>query len=165
MAVNTGSKAGATTFTTPSDREVALTRVFDAPRRLVFEAWTNPKHVPQWMTGPDGWTMPVCEIDLRPGGEWRFVWRKSNGTEMEMRGIYREIEPPERLVHTERWGEEWPETLNTVVLTEKDGKTTMTATMLYPSKEARDAALKTGMSDGADVSFDRLAEYVRTMAI
>ena len=165
MAVNTGSKASATTFTTPSDREVALTRVFDAPRRLVFEAWTNPKHVPHWMTGPDGWTMPVCEIDLRPGGEWRFVWRKSNGTEMEMRGVYREIKPPERLVHTERWGEEWPETLNTVVLTEKDGKTTMTATMLYPSKEARDAALKTGMNDGADVSFDRLAEYLRTMAI
>jgi len=74
-----------------------------------------------------------------------------------------EAQPPERLVHTERWGAEWPETLNTVILTEKDGKTTMTATMLYPSKEARDAALKTGMNDGADVSFDRLAEYLRTM--
>ena len=163
MAANTGGKASATIFTTPSDREVALTRVFDAPRRLVFEAWTDPRHVPRWMTGPDGWTMPVCEIDLRPGGEWHFIWRKANGTEMEMRGVYREVKPPERLVHTERWGAEWPETLNTVILTEKEGKTTMTATMLYPSKEARDAALKTGMNDGADVSFDRLAEYLRTM--
>src|SRR5687768_13172306 len=87
MAVNTGSRGSVTTFTTPSDREVAMTRVFDAPRRLVFEAWTSPKHVPHWMLGPEGWTMPVCEIDLRPGGEWHFVWRKSNGTEMEMRGV------------------------------------------------------------------------------
>jgi uncharacterized protein YndB with AHSA1/START domain len=83
---------------------------------------------------------------------------------MEMRGVYREVKPPERLVSTENWGGNWPETINTLVLSEKDGKTTMTLTVLYPSKEARDAAMKTGMTDGADVSFDRLAEHLRTMA-
>jgi len=160
----TTNEVGTTTFTTPSEREVAMTRVFDAPRRLVFDAWTSPEHVPHWMLGPEGWTMPVCEIDLRPGGAWRFVWRRSNGTEMEMNGVYREIKPPERLVSTENWGADWPETLNTVVLSEKDGKTTMTLTVLYPSKEAREAALKTGMKDGASQSFDRLAEYLRKMA-
>jgi uncharacterized protein YndB with AHSA1/START domain len=158
------NKPSATTFTTPSDREIVMTRVFDAPRRLVFEAWTSPKHLPHWMLGPEGWTMPVCEIDLRPGGAWHFVWRRSDGTEMEMRGVYREIAPPERLVNTESWGGEWPETINTLVLNEKDGKTTMSQTVLYPSKDARDAALKTGMKDGASVSFDRLAEYLRKMA-
>ena len=80
---------------------------------LVFDAWTNPTHVPQWLLGPEGWTMPVCEIDLRPGGSWRYVWRKTDGTEMAMAGSYREFAPPERLVSTERWGPEWPETINT----------------------------------------------------
>jgi uncharacterized protein YndB with AHSA1/START domain len=160
----TTNEVGTTTFTTPSDREVVMTRVFDAPRRLVFEAWTSPEHVPHWMLGPEGWTMPVCEIDLRPGGAWHFVWRRSDGSEMGMRGEYREIKPPERLVSTENWGADWPETLNTVVLSEKDGKTTMTLTVLYPSKEAREAALKTGMKEGASQSFDRLAEYLREKA-
>jgi uncharacterized protein YndB with AHSA1/START domain len=158
------NSVGATIFTTPSDREIRMTRVFDAPRRLVFEAWTNPKHLPQWMLGPEGWTMPVCEIDLRPGGAWHFVWRRSDGTEMEMRGVYREITPPERLVNTESWGSGWPETINTLILSEENGKTTASQTVLYPSKEARDAALKTGMKDGVSVSFDRLAEYLRTLA-
>jgi uncharacterized protein YndB with AHSA1/START domain len=102
--MTTGNRVATTTFTAPSDREIAMTRVFDAPRRLVFEAWTNPEHVPHWLLGPEGWTMPVCEIDLRPGGSWHFVWRRSDGTEMEMRGEYREITPPERLVSTESWG-------------------------------------------------------------
>jgi uncharacterized protein YndB with AHSA1/START domain len=160
----TANRVGSTTFTTPSDREVVMTRVFDAPRSLVWEAWTNPEHVPQWLLGPEGWTMPVCEIDLRPGGEWHFAWRRTDGTEMEMRGEYREVAPPERLISTESWGGDWPETLNTLILTEEDGKTTMTQTVLYPSREARDAALGTGMQDGASQSFDRLAEHLRTMA-
>jgi uncharacterized protein YndB with AHSA1/START domain len=151
------------TVTMPTDREVAITRVFDAPRRLVFEAWTSPEHLPHWMLGPEGWTMPVCEIDLRPGGSWHFVWRRSDGTEMGMHGVYREITPPERLVCTESWGGNWPETLNTLVLTEEAGKTTATLTILYPSKDARDAALQTGMKDGVAVSFDRLAEYLGKM--
>ncbi len=107
--------------------------------------------------------MPVCEIDLRPGGAWHFGWRHSNGTEMEMRGVYQEIVPPERLLSTESWGGDWPETFNTLTLFEEDGKTTMTNTVLYPSKQARDAALKTGMKEGMSLSFDRLAEYLRNM--
>ena len=151
-------------ITTPTDREVVMTRVLNAPRRLVFDAYTNPKHVPHWLLGPEGWTMPVCEIDLRPGGTWHFVWRKTDGTEMGMYGEYREVTPPERVVSTERWGGNWPETINTVVLSEADGKTTMTNTILYPSKEARDAAIKTGMKDGASVSYDRLEKYLATVA-
>ena len=162
--MTTANKVGETTFTTPSDREILGTRVVDAPRELVWEAWTNPEHVPHWLLGPEGWTMPVCEIDLHPGGAWHFVWRRSDGTEMEMRGAYREVEPPERLVHTESWGGDWPETLNTLILSEEDGKTTMAQTVLYPSKEARDAALATGMKKGASISFERLDEYLRTMA-
>jgi uncharacterized protein YndB with AHSA1/START domain len=160
----TAKAVGTTTLTTPSDREVVLERVVEAPRRLVWEAWTNPAHVPHWMLGPEGWTMPVCEIDLRPGGVWHFVWRKTDGTEMDMRGSYREVVPPERLVSTESWGKEWPETTNTLILFEKGGKTTITLTILYPSKQARDAALKTGMKEGMDQSYDRLDEYLRTLA-
>jgi uncharacterized protein YndB with AHSA1/START domain len=156
--------SGTMQVTTPTDREIVMTRVFDAPRRLVFEAWTNPEHLPHWMLGPTGWTMPVCEIDLRPGGQWHFVWRRSNGTEMGMRGVYQEVTPPERLVFTESWGGNWPETLNTLILTEKDGKTTLTNTLLYPSKEARDAALETGGTKGADTSYHRLEEYLASLA-
>jgi len=147
-------------ITMPTDREIVMTRVFDAPRRLIFDAWTKPQHVPQWLLGPPGWSMPVCEIDLRPGGAWRFVWRKASGAEMEISGVYREIQPPERLVCTEKWGPEWPETLNTLLFSEEDGRTTLTCTFLYPSKEARDAAFQTGMKDGASQSYDRLDEYL-----
>ncbi|MBC7790858.1 MAG: SRPBCC family protein [Anaerolineae bacterium] len=160
----TANNVGATVFTTPSDREIAATRVVDASRSMVWDMWTKPEHVPHWMTGPQGWTMPVCDIDLRPGGEWRFVWRQADGSEMEMRGVYREIMPPERLVNTESWGGEWPETLNTLLLTEKNGKTTMNSTVLYPSREARDAALGTGMKEGWSMSYDRLDEYLGTLA-
>jgi uncharacterized protein YndB with AHSA1/START domain len=156
--------SGAVAVTLPTEREIVITRVFDAPRRLVFEAYTNPEHLPHWLLGPQGWTMPVCEVDLRPGGTWHFGWRKSDGTEMEMRGVYREITPSERLVSTESWGGDWPETINTLVLSEEDGKTTLSCTILYPSKEARDAALKTGMKEGMALSFDRLAEHLDAMA-
>ena len=159
----TASDTGTTTFTTPSDLEIVMTRVFEAPRSLVFDAHTNPEHLPHWMTGPEGWSMPVCEIDLRPGGSWRFVWRKADGAEMEMTGEYREIAPPERLVFTESWGPEWPDTLNTLVLSEEDGRTTLTQTVLYPSNEARDGALESGMKDGANLSYKRLAEYLESI--
>lgn len=152
-----------TDVATPSDLEVTVTRVFDAPRTLVWAMWTDPAHLPHWMLGPDGWTMPVCEIDLRPGGSWRFVWRRANGTEMEMNGEFVEVAPPARLVQTERWGGDWPETVNTLLLAEEGGRTTMTHTMLFPSREARDAALGTGMNDGTTVSFDRLDDYLRTL--
>lgn len=163
-ATSTSVRPGVTSFTTPSDRELLMTRAFDAPRELVFDAWTSPQHLPRWLLGPSGWTMPVCEVDLRPGGAWRFVWRRTDGNEMGMTGEYREVLRPERLVFTERWGGDWPETLNTLVLVEERGRTTMALTVLYPSKDARDAAIKTGMKDGVSVSFDRLAEILPTMA-
>jgi uncharacterized protein YndB with AHSA1/START domain len=147
-------------LSTPSDRELVVTRIFDAPRKFVFDAWTNPKYIPQWLLGPEGWTMPVCEVDLREGGAWHFVWRKSDGAEMEMRGTYREIRPPERLVSIESWGGAWPETVNTLVLTEENGQTTATMTILYPSKEAREAATQTGMTKGMEMTFDRLDQFL-----
>ena len=156
--------AGLTTFTTPSDLEFAMTRVYDAPRELVFEAFTSTEHVPHWMLGPGGWSMTACEIELRPGGRWRFAWRHDDGSEMELSGEYREIVPPERVVQTESWGGDWPETLNTLTLIQEDGLTTMTQTIRYASKEARDAALQTGMKEGVSLSFDRLASYLETLS-
>lgn len=151
--------------TLPSDREFRVTRVFDAPRNLVFDAWTNPRWLPQWLLGPGGWTMPVCEIDLRVGGRYRFGWNNSGGTDAQMviTGTYGEIDPPGRLVTTETWGEPWPETVNTIEFTEQEGRTTMVLTVLYPTKEARDAALQTGASEGMKASFDGLAALVATM--
>jgi uncharacterized protein YndB with AHSA1/START domain len=159
----TGARTGVTMYTTPSDREVVITRVVSAPRGVVFEAFTSARHVPNWLIGPEGWTMPVCEIDLRPGGRWRYVYRKSDGSEMTMQGSYREVAPPERLVSTESWGPDWPETVNTMVLAEADGLTTITITVRYPSKEARDAALKTGMKEGMDQGFARLDTLLETL--
>lgn len=159
----TASRSGTTTFTTPSDCEFAMTRVFDAPRELIFDAWTKPEHVVHWMLGPEGWTMPVCEIDLRPGGKWRFVWRRTDGDELEMTGEYREIVRPERLVNTEAWGGDWPESITTVLLVEDGGRTVLTQTSRYPSKQDRDAAMQTGMQDGASVTFDRLDDYLRRL--
>jgi uncharacterized protein YndB with AHSA1/START domain len=154
------NKIGETTFTTPSDREIVMTRVFDAPRALVFDAYTNPEHLPHWF-GPRGCTLPVCEIDLRPGGAWRFVLRGPDGAEMGMRGVYQQIAPPERLVSTESFDDYPGETLNTLILSEEESKTTYTVTVLYPSKEVRDAVLESGMQEGAAESFDRLAEYLQ----
>jgi uncharacterized protein YndB with AHSA1/START domain len=158
------NSVGETAITTPSDREVVMVRTFEAPRTLVWDAYTKPEHVQRWLLGPEGWTMPICEIDLRPGGEWHFLWRRPDGDELEMRGVYREIVPPERLVNTESWGGEWPETENTVQLFEENGATTVTTTILYPSKDARDAAIATGMADGAERSYGLLDEYLRTLA-
>ena len=159
----TAGRTGVTTYETPTDTQVVITRIVDAPRRLVFDAWTNPKHVPQWMLGPEGWTMPVCEMDLRPGGSWRYVWRKADGAEMTITGSVREVAPPERLVTTESWGPEWPETVNSLVLTESTGQTTIVLTILYPSKQARDAALATGMKEGMDPSFARLEKLLQSL--
>ena len=160
----TAAKVGATSYATPTDREVVITRVVDAPRELVWRVWTSPEHIPQWLVGPPGWTMPICELDLRPGGKWRYVWRKGDGAEMTLSGLVKEVSPPSRLVTTERWGPEWPETLNTMALTEAAGLTTITLTVLYPSKDARDAALKTGMKEGMDAGFVRLDQLLLTLS-
>jgi uncharacterized protein YndB with AHSA1/START domain len=145
-----------TTLTMVSDEEIAISRAFDAPRQLVFEAHTKPEHVMQWLLGPEGWTMPVCEIDLRPGGSWRFAWQHADGRKLEMTGVYREIVPPLRVVNTERWGPDWPETVNTLQFSEEDGRTTVTQTVRYDSREARDAALATGMMSGVERSYELL---------
>jgi uncharacterized protein YndB with AHSA1/START domain len=149
-------------LTTRGDREIVMTRVFDAPRRLVFDALTKPELVKQWLLGPPGWSMPVCEIDLRVGGAYRYVWRhESKGTEMGMRGVYREI-VPERLVATERFDQPWypGEAVGTVVLVEQGGKTTLAQTVLYESREVRDGVLKSGVEQGVAASYDRLAQLL-----
>ncbi len=144
--------------TTPSDREIVMTRVFDAPRQLVFDAHTKPDLVRRWLLGPPGWTMPVCEIDLRVGGRFRSVWRKDDGVEMGMGGVFREIVRPERIVHTELFDQDWTggETVSTTRFAERDDRTTLTITTLYSSKEARDGALKSGMTDGMEAGYARL---------
>jgi len=154
---------GTLKLTTPSDREIAMTRVFDAPRQLVFDAHTKPDLVRQWLLGPPGWSMPVCEMDLRVGGTYRWVWRHdANGTEMGMGGVYREIVAPERLVTTERFDDAWypGEALNTLVLIEQGGRTTLTQTMRYESRDARDAVIKSNMEQGVAASYDRLADLL-----
>ena len=159
----TTSTIGETTFTTPSDREIEMTRLFDAPRQLVFDAFTNPAHVPHWF-GPRGWSVPVCEIDLRPGGSWRYVLSGPEGEEMGMSGVYKEITPPERIVTTESFDDYPGESLNTLTLTEEDGKTRYTVTVLYADTETRDAVLASGMSEGAAETLERLAEHLEALA-
>lgn len=151
---------------TPSDREIAITRVFDAPRQMVFDALTRPELVKQWLIGPPGWTMPVCEIDLRVGGAYRFAWRGPDGAGMGSRGVYREVAAPERVVATERFDEAWypGESLVTYTLIEQDGITTLTLTLLYESQAARDAVLKTPMTKGLTMSYDRLAQVLASQA-
>jgi uncharacterized protein YndB with AHSA1/START domain len=153
-----------TTFSTPSDRELAVTRVFAAARAVVFDAWTAPARMQDWMLGPEGWTMPICEVDLRDGGVWRFVWRGADGRELAMQGLYREVSPPGRLVFTETWGGDWPETLNTVVLADADGGTRLTYTVEYVSAGARAAAFSTGLGEGMTQSLDRLAAHLEAGA-
>lgn len=150
------------TLETPGDLDAVITRVFDAPRDLVWKCMTTPDLVRRWLLGPPGWTMPVCEIDLRVGGAYRYVWRNADGSEMGMGGVYREIVPPERIVDAQKFDEDWTqgETLVTVTLAEQDGRTTMTTTVRYSSKEAREAMLATGMTGGMEAGYVRLDALV-----
>lgn len=152
--------------TTPTEREILVTRVFDAPRELVFEALSKPEFVRQWLLGPPGWTMPVCEIDFRVGGRYRYVWAGPDGTRMGMGGTFREIEEPARIVSAELFDEDWTggETLNTMTLTEEAGRTTLRIRVLYASRKARDGALATGMTEGMQAGFDRLDGVLASMA-
>ncbi|HEY1336737.1 MAG TPA: SRPBCC family protein [Bryobacteraceae bacterium] len=150
--------------TTPSDCEIQMTRVFNAPRRLVFEAMTKPEHVRQWWGRlGDGYSVPVCEIDFRVGGKWRFVNRRPKG-EAAFHGEYREIDPPARVVFTEIF-EAFPDTVSVVTadLTEEDGKTRLVATVRYPSLQVRDLVIASGMSKGAAISYDRLEDLLATL--
>jgi uncharacterized protein YndB with AHSA1/START domain len=163
MPASSAANSGTFAVTTPSDREIRMTRLFDAPRALVFEAMTRPEHIRNWWgnLGP-GYSVPVCEVDLRVGGKWRFVNRTPNGEQAVFYGEYREINPPDRVVFTEIF-EPFPDAVSVVtsVLTEENGKTRMTATVEYPSREVRDMVRATGMERGAALSYDRLEDVVR----
>jgi uncharacterized protein YndB with AHSA1/START domain len=159
----TARRVGKLMLTVKSELEVELTRVFDAPRQLVFEAHSKPEHMKRWW-GPRGTTMVGCEMDFRPGGRYRFVLRKEKGQEYAFRGEYREIVPPERLVQTfEFEGMPGSVAVETLTFTERDGKTTLTTTSRMDSIEARDAMLQSGMEAGAAETYDRLEELLAVL--
>lgn len=156
---------GSFEVSTPTDHEIQVTRDFHAPRRLVFYAFTKPDLVRRWLLGPPGWTMPVCEIDLKVGGTYRYVWRKAGLADMGMGGVFREIVSPERVVATEKFDESWypGDALDTTVFVEQDNITKVTITILYESKEARDTARRSGMEHGMAAGYNRLEEQLSTM--
>jgi uncharacterized protein YndB with AHSA1/START domain len=153
--------------TTPSDLEIVLTRVFNAPRHLVFEASTKPEHVKNWW-GPRSTKLIVCEIDFRVGGTWRFVMRGPDGKDAVFKGVYHEIVVPERIVATECFDEPAlgsPEWQVITTYEERDGKTTQISRCLHPSRENRDGHLQSGMEGGAGETFDRLEELLGTLSL
>ena len=144
---------------TEGDASILITRTVNAPSELVYDAHTKPELVKRWLLGPEGWTMPVCEIDLRVGGRYRFVWKKeSTGHEMGMGGEYREIERPERLVATEKFDDPWyeGEAISTLTLTEMDGVTQLRNVVTYGTREIRDNVLKSPMEEGLEAGYSRL---------
>lgn len=151
---------------TQGDREIVMTRVFDAPRDLVFDALTKPELLKRWF-GPHGWTLTECEIDLRVGGAWRFFSHGPGGRTMGMRGVYREIARPERIQYTESFDEfaQHGSALITTTLVEHNGKTTLTCVSLAPSLEVRDAVIQSGMEHGAAETYDRLAGVLEALRV
>lgn len=156
---------GSLAISTPSDREIAMTREFNAPRELVFEAYTRPELLKRWLGVHAGWVLEVCDIDLRVGGRYRYVWRKPGVPEMGMGGEYREVLRPERIVATEKFDQSWypGEAVGTMVLVERSGRTTLTITVRYDSKDARDAVLRSPMEKGMAVGFDNLESLLATL--
>ncbi|HXF53742.1 MAG TPA: SRPBCC domain-containing protein [Hyphomicrobiaceae bacterium] len=160
------AKANNYKVTKPSAREITLTRTFDAPRQLVFDAFIRPEMVRRWLYGPEDWPMVQCEIDLRAGGKLRYVWRHKEKGEMGMSGVFKQITPPECIVHTELFDQDWTggETVVTTTFTERRGRTTLASTVRYSTQKARDGALKTGMIEGWTQGLDRLAGILATAA-
>jgi len=154
---NTGTLA----VSLPSDCEIALTRIFNAPRQVVYRAFSEPEILKRWF-GPRGWTLVACKIDARVGGSFRFILRAPDGRELGMHGTYRELSPPERSVHTEGFDDFPGESVVTSKFTERNGQTTLVATIRYASKEIRDAVIRSGMEHGAAESYDKLAELLAT---
>ena len=154
-------------ITTPSDRELAMIRSFDAPRGLVWDAWTKPELLRQWLGVRGGWTFAVCEVDLKVGGKYRYVWRGPSGAEMGMGGVFREVAKPERLVATEKFDESWYEgdAMDTTSFVERGGKTTVTTTVKYASKAVRDAVLKSPMESGVAESYNKLDEVLALRSV
>jgi uncharacterized protein YndB with AHSA1/START domain len=157
------TKTAALQIATPTDREVVLTRVVAAPRGMVFDAHTKPDLIQRWLLGPPGWTMPVCEIDLRVGGTYRYVWESAEGHRMGMGGTFTAIVRPSRIVATQIFDEDWTggETTVSTEIVEQNGKSTITTTVRYASREARDAALQTGMAQGMEAGYERLDDLLK----
>lgn len=151
--------------TTPSDREIMISRDFDAPRALVFDAYTKPELLKRWAGGPPGWNLVVCEVDLRVGGPWRWVLEGPDGQRMGLGGVYLDVVPPERLVSTEAYDDPWyeGEATSMLVFTERAAKTTLTMTVRYASRQVRDAVLRTPMAQGVGAGFERLAELLAAL--
>lgn len=145
-------------ITTPSDREINMTRDFNAPRALVWDAMTRPELLKRWFGVFSGWSLAVCDIDLRVGGSYRYLWRGPDGAEMGMRGVYREVVPHERIVSTEKFDEAWyeGEAIGTAAFVEHAGRTTLTLSVLYGSRAIRDAVLSSPMETGVAAGFDTL---------
>lgn len=153
-------------ITLPSDREIRIVRSFDAPRDLVWDCHTKPALVRRWLLGPPGWEMPVCEIDLRVGGKYRYEWEdKGRGVKMGMGGTFTAVKKPEHIGSKEKFDDDWTggETDVSQVFSEKNGKTTLTLTVLYASKQARDGADATGMTDGMEAGYQRLDEILASL--
>jgi uncharacterized protein YndB with AHSA1/START domain len=166
MAASSVANSESFKVTTPSNLEIRLTRLFDAPRQLVFDVMTKPEHVTQWWGRlGEGYSVPECEIDLRPGGNWRWVTRTPKGELAAFYGVYREIVRPDRLVYTEIF-EKFPDTESvvTTLLADENGKTRLTLTAVYPSIEVRDIVIGSGMEKGAAISYDRLEEVAAGLA-
>lgn len=164
MPVSRAANSDSFAVSTPADREIHMTRVFDAPRDLVFEAMSKPEHIRRWWGNlGEGYSVPVCEVDLRVGGKWRFVNTHPHG-EAEFYGEYLEIDPPGRIVFTEIFAP-FPDAPSTVTseLTEERGKTRLTVKAVYVSREVRDMVLGTGMEKGAAASYDRLEDVAREL--
>lgn len=155
-------KIGTLTLEASGDREIVMTRVFDAPRDLVFDAWTKPELLKRWLGARAGWSLAVCDVDLTVGGRYRFVWRGPDGDEMGARGIYHEIVPPERLVNTEVFDDPWyeGEGLITTEFAEQDRKTTARTKLHFESKETRDDVIDSPMKVGVAESYDQLADVL-----
>ncbi|MDQ2911960.1 MAG: SRPBCC family protein [Chloroflexota bacterium] len=154
------ASSATTKVTLPSDLEILITREFDAPRELVFKAMTDPKLIPQWW-GPREYTVTVDKMDVRPGGAWRFVLRKADGTEEGFRGEYREVVAPERVVQTFEWEPMAGDiSLETAIFTEHDGRTLLTNTTRFTSKADRDGMIESGMEGGLRETHDRFAEVL-----
>lgn len=165
----TRSAANSGTFkvSTPSDCEILMTRLFDAPVRLVFEAMNKPEHIRNWWGRlGDGYSVPVCEVDFRVGGKWKFVNQIPSGEQVTFYGEYREIDAPNRIVFTETFAP-FPDepSLVTATLTEEKGKTRLTVVVAYKSKQTRDMVLNAGMAQGAALSYDRLEEVALGLAL
>jgi len=160
------SQRKALQLTTRGECEIVMTRVFDAPRTLVWEAFTKPDLLKRWLLGPPGWSMPVCQLASKVGESYRYEWRGPNGEAMGMGGILREFAPPERMVSTEKFDQPWypGECVGTIELTEQNGRTTLTQTLRYESRDAREMVLRSAMETGLGMSYDRLAEMLTLSA-